>query len=557
MNSIAPYSFFSLNQPEEEDAERPVVIVLPPTPPSGAPFVLLPSAAEQQLNSFHHFLPQHPPLPFVHHPSPHFSATSSTRNLPPAVAAGVGAAAAAAPSTRNPVGGCAAAVAAAPSIRKLPPAVAAGGGAAAAVTNSTSASSAHIYDQRISFSSQDLLLLSELRDRIRGYVDDLIRSHFVVSTEEAAAYLQAMEYDAELVKSETDPIQFVRYTQYDLWAGAKRLCVYWTERLKLFGPERAFLPLVITGTGALTEEDLLTLYAGWPAILPESPTRPKSLFMDRRKWIPDKDSSVENKLRCLFYVVRVLCEDDRAQVEGVCAFSSIMTPRFANWNLLLMHRGLYLAAQAFPIYLHTHLLNFVPRRQRKSILTNAVQFIIKTVKQFTPFPDKPIHVHVQRGEEKNNSKNQIFQDLLALGLTKKEIPLSFGGEWRYDQFFQWCQKRKEWEEEIYKDRLLPRSAVGEQPNPPLARTIHPPAHEETGEVLANKKRRIADLVHSRRKRERRKKEELFIREEYAKMTQEQRDLQTEHARLQELFAQAQNVVTSLSSSDEEQDKQQQ
>ena len=87
--------------------------------------------------------------------------------------------------------------------------------------------------------------------------------------QQTQAYLEAIQRD---VQTETDSLVFVRFCNYDIWAGAKRLCLYWMERKQLFGPERAFLPLTLTGTGALTPEDLLTLRAGFPSFLPDAIT---------------------------------------------------------------------------------------------------------------------------------------------------------------------------------------------------------------------------------------------------------------------------------------------
>ena len=108
-----------------------------------------------------------------------------------------------------------------------------------------------------------------------------------------------MALDAELVKTETDPIQFVRFCDYDLLAGARRLCMYWTERKALFGAERAFLPLTLTGTGALTPDDLLSLRAGCPAFLPNTTTGMQCVLLDPRKRI--LSVSIHSLLRGTFY----------------------------------------------------------------------------------------------------------------------------------------------------------------------------------------------------------------------------------------------------------------
>ena len=137
-----------------------------------------------------------------------------------------------------------------------------------------------IFDE-VDLTTMDLSQLPELRHRIRCQVDRVIRQSFNHETC-ASSYLQAMQRIPELVRTETDPLQFVRYSDYDLWAGAKRLCLYWTERLALFGPDRAFLPMTLTGQGALMKDDISTIHAGFPAIL-QSSSKDTNLSMSDEK----------------------------------------------------------------------------------------------------------------------------------------------------------------------------------------------------------------------------------------------------------------------------------
>lgn len=76
----------------------------------------------------------------------------------------------------------------------------------------------------------DLSPLPALRDHIRGQVDAVIRIRDRIAYPPNQAYLEAMYHDAKLVQTETDPLQFVRYCHYDLWAGAERLCLDRTRK---------------------------------------------------------------------------------------------------------------------------------------------------------------------------------------------------------------------------------------------------------------------------------------------------------------------------------------
>ena len=121
--------------------------------------------------------------------------------------------------------------------------------------------------------NDDLSQLPVLRDRVRHHVHAVIQS---LPWSDRAAYQQA---PVDLILLESDPVHFVRYCHYDLWAVAQRLCRYWTERLALFGADRAYLPLTLVTnkkedssapTSALTQDDVQVLKGGVPALLPDT-----------------------------------------------------------------------------------------------------------------------------------------------------------------------------------------------------------------------------------------------------------------------------------------------
>ena len=71
---------------------------------------------------------------------------------------------------------------------------------------------------------------------------------------EKAAYLEALQRAPHLVETESDPLCFLQYDKYNCWDAANRIVAYWEERLKLFGRERAFLPLTLVGESALSQK---------------------------------------------------------------------------------------------------------------------------------------------------------------------------------------------------------------------------------------------------------------------------------------------------------------
>ncbi|KAL7577952.1 hypothetical protein ACA910_007577 [Epithemia clementina (nom. ined.)] len=337
----------------------------------------------------------------------------------------------------------------------------------------------------------NLLHLPALRDRIRKQVHAVI-THSGWPSSQTAAYLQA---DPELVLLETDPLQFVRYFQYrDLELAAQRLCSYWTARLAVFGPDRAFLPLTLTGTGALHHEDLMHLRAGYPALLPKHPTTGQScVWFDRRNRVPNAPTKAEHLLRALFYVYKVLAANEISQGEGpesgVVVLLMAATPRSkgredVDWEFV--NRSAQLITKAFPVKLQVHLIS-IPQQRKPSFARSVVQATLQVLRDFisqhnnnnnnsdnslkqlpaqqqqktiattmTSCAYQSIHLHQQQPVTSDSSSEMdILNDLLALGLSKEGIPHCLGGDWNLTQFVDWCQERMEWEQSAY-SKWLPK-----------------------------------------------------------------------------------------------------
>lgn len=107
---------------------------------------------------------------------------------------------------------------------------------------------------------ESLELFRQKYEEIQGALD-------MMPAEMKEEYLEAVQKCPSVVESESDPLMFLRREDFNAWAAALRLTLYWTTRKSLFG-DRAFLPLTLDGTGALTGEDIDQLRAGFRAILP-------------------------------------------------------------------------------------------------------------------------------------------------------------------------------------------------------------------------------------------------------------------------------------------------
>jgi hypothetical protein len=83
-----------------------------------------------------------------------------------------------------------------------------------------------------------------------------------IPVEDKAAYVEAARRAPNLVEAESNPDLYLEYDSYDPWKAALRVSNYWKTRAEIFG-DRAFLPLTITGDGAMSSEDIKVLRTGF------------------------------------------------------------------------------------------------------------------------------------------------------------------------------------------------------------------------------------------------------------------------------------------------------
>ena len=281
----------------------------------------------------------------------------------------------------------------------------------------------------------------------------------VIPLERKRAYVQARTVCPHLVATESDAIPFVRYCQYNVWDAAERLVLYWTERLAAFGPDRAFLPLTLTGRGALTQADILSLQAGYPCVLPDTTTvngGQQVVFGDRRQYV--QAATTQTRVRSAFYLCHLLAQDDRAQTKGVLLFILLVMPRVQGFDRAFVQKSFSLAVHVFPIVFYVHLLNCLPKTPAKRY---AVQDIISSYVlevMDLGFCATQLTVHIER------EPGQLLQELLDLGLTKEGIPTSIGGTWTYDQVAVWCRERARIDEQRQDEPQQQVPAAAQQHN---------------------------------------------------------------------------------------------
>ena len=105
-------------------------------------------------------------------------------------------------------------------------------------------------------------------------------------------YIAALEIAPHLVAQESDPIKFLRSEQFEPQAAARRLALYWKYRKIVFG-DRWLLPMIQTGTGALTAQAIDLLRRGFITVCsPAGATVPVVMIDASKRTGPTADYTV-------------------------------------------------------------------------------------------------------------------------------------------------------------------------------------------------------------------------------------------------------------------------
>lgn len=356
------------------------------------------------------------------------------------------------------------------------------------------------------------------------------------------AYLEAMEKAPYLFEDETDPRMFLRRCDYDIWAAAERLCLYWKERKELFGPERAFLPLVLTGDGALSKNDVNALKAGLPAVLPETQNGFKVIFADRRQASPHHP--MECHLRGLFYLMRYMAKDQRTQTDGILFVSLLISPRMMQ-PVKLEHNNKMFSwlFHVFPVKVRRfYIMNCLPKHNdgvRKLYMVQDVvsSFMSSLIKISKKVPD---NLEVHFGRKEGDLSDILVQEA---GFSLVNVPRSMGGCWDFAESNKWCQNRAALERKIYK--LILRDVKKER----VRAKQNNNNTEQRGEDKAFKKRAL-NVLHSRRSREKRRKHVDSLNESVNKLLEEKEHLLKEQSRLEGLLNHAHELISSANAAGE-------
>lgn len=343
----------------------------------------------------------------------------------------------------------------------------------------------------------------------------------LIPDKEKAAYLEAMKRCPKLVAQESSPTRFLRFDNWNPWSAARRHVDYWEQRHDIF-QERAFLPMIQTGEGALTQDDVKLLDSGFGMLLPPDQHGRLVLCHDRARLTSAEFLDPDKRLRCFFYLLHVASENQDAQTKGIVLLTVYgAKSRATSFDERTLTQTISLfKKESIPLRVKAFHLVMMSKRP---ILEPVIPITLDTLMQQWPYLRQRTIVHNKVAVTK------LLQDLEKYGLGPESLPkVPVGGSWTFGCLKSWRDDRLLHEKRIQAASLT-SAALSE-------------AVDKLQDEEETRKRRQADAVYARRKRTRQKIEMEVMQEQVERLEKQQRHLKEAGQLLEEQLAQAKMFV---------------
>ena len=270
-------------------------------------------------------------------------------------------------------------------------------------------------------------------------------------------YRAAVDRCPEVVRRESPHERFLAFCNGNQWEAASRLAAYWCIRKRVFGDERAFLPL----RDALADEERDYLSRGFQATM-GTDRNGRAVFTADADRIPSVAPPMELRLRCIFASLQILCDTcDRSanfEIVNITKINPQQMVKMVKQEIDLVQDLLETA-----LCVNTPAINLVIESSspKRTVMKTLIPIILAKVGNF--MSKIPMVVHL--GTPGENLANLLKANG---GLEAHLIPASVGGTWSYD---------RDWPAVLRKHGVL-TAAVGEE-QPPLDKPAAAPGSRES------------------------------------------------------------------------------
>lgn len=237
----------------------------------------------------------------------------------------------------------------------------------------------------------------------------------MIPQQQQAEYREALYRCPHLVETESDPMQFLLFADFNAWSAAERLVMYWSKRKDVFG-ERAFRSLLdLSGNGALTTEDVQLIQTGSFLL-----TADDTVVVDRSLEPVDVEYSVETQIRRGFFIFQLLTMSRSTATPGKGCTYVVRLKRFKSMNKRVASVTTELWKTAFPIRIKAVHLVFVADFQL-GFIQNFMSSLCNLWGM--SFSSHLILHHCKTPE-------QALMDLIPHGILPAALPPSLGGNYQ-------------------------------------------------------------------------------------------------------------------------------
>ena len=200
---------------------------------------------------------------------------------------------------------------------------------------------------------------------------------------------------------------------------AKRIGKYWKKRVSLFGPEKAFLPMIRSGAFR-DDDDLDTMKLGFCQLLPGKDPQGRAVFhFDPSKQYNKKVyKTQESVVRTMWYMMHAALESESAQQKGVIFLVYAKTVPFSKLDPKLDAAIMESLKGCLPIRMSSVQICHPP---------SFIAYILPILKLlFGERLRKRIKVH-------SGSNEAVLEKLAKYGMSADMVATEIGGTYKLDQ----------------------------------------------------------------------------------------------------------------------------
>lgn len=236
-------------------------------------------------------------------------------------------------------------------------------------------------------------------------------------------YLKALKIAPTVAEDESPPELFLDHEDCNVWRAARALVSYWQWRAKFFG-DRAFLPLTLCDSGALTEEDMHYLDGRRNEILPDHASGRPVLHVDCRDYGMESSGPF---CRSLFYFAKVLTKH-RFAAKGVVAILSVKGGAFQQQ----VEQDVMVNLVSLVLPVRFREIHVVPEYGQGVCAEKVVPNLFNVFHSHMPLQ---VDIH------KAYDSDALVNELVKAGFVREGVPEQHGGLWGVQRFLDWKTAR--------------------------------------------------------------------------------------------------------------------